>query len=74
MFYDTFNSTAVDGGKEREWLFSLLTAGIKTSRDYPPLQRRHVIELLCSHYRSAVSSDVQNSLTLKVLSMSNSRL
>ncbi|XP_065176786.1 nucleolar pre-ribosomal-associated protein 1-like [Sycon ciliatum] len=67
LFYNLFNSTAMQYKRERNWMIQLLTEGLRHVTDLHLYQRRHVLELMMSFYLSSTCDTRCKDLVCKLL-------
>ncbi|CAG8441879.1 9449_t:CDS:10 [Acaulospora morrowiae] len=67
MFYSLFHSSSDNYQKERVWILRLLSAGLKTAEDYRMYMRRHVWDMISSHYCSSLADSVSCKLVIEIL-------
>ncbi|KAG0305585.1 hypothetical protein BGZ98_003899 [Dissophora globulifera] len=67
MFYSMFNASSEQHRKERVWMLRLLATSLKTTEDYRPFKRRHVVDLLVAFFNSQLSEPLSKKIVIEIL-------
>lgn len=66
MLYELFYASDDNHRAKRRWILRLLADGVANVDDYKLYQRRHVLEILMTHFASPLADEAEMDLIVEV--------